>query len=260
MSDFYNEVEEGLRADRYREGFRRGWPILAGIALLLVLAVAAFWGWREYRERGAARASESYQQGLDQAARNNRAGAATAFGQAADAGSPGYRALALMHDAAQRLERNDMAGALAAYDRAADAGGSPMIADAAALQAAFVAMDSGAATADVESRLTPLTEEGRPYRPLAREARAYLMLSSGRAPQARRELVVLSLSEESPESLRTRAQAAIQLIDTGGAPAVAGIAQAARSLPPPPPIATNPLPPALPPVSTQPNAPAGTAP
>ncbi len=243
MSDVFDEVEESLRAERYRSAFSRAWPWLAGLLVLGVLIFAAWWGWREYQARAGFRASAVYQQGVEAAGRNDRTAALRAFTEAGEAGSPGYRALALMQQAALRTAQNDAAGALRLYDEAAEAAGSPLIADVAALQAAFVAMDQGAALPALEERLRPLASEGRPYRVLAREALATAMAANGRTVEARREFVVLSLLEDAPETLRARAQAAIQLIDSNGAAAVGPIAAAARSLPVEAPAAVSPLPP-----------------
>lgn len=255
MSDVFDEVEESLRAERYKSVFARAWPWLAGLLILGVLAFAAWWGWREYQTRAGFRASASYQQGVEAAGRNDRPAALRAFNEAADAGSPGYRALALMQQAALRTAQNDGAGALRLYDEAADAAPSPLVADIAALQAAFVAMDQGAALPALEERLRPLTLEGRPYRVLAREAMATAMAAGGRTAEARREFVVLSLLEDAPETLRARAQAAIQLIDSNSAASIAPIAAAARSLPAASPVAVSPLPPvAAPPAQTPPSA------
>lgn len=254
MSDVFDEVEESLRAERYKSAFARAWPWLLGLLVVLALAFAAWWGWREYRGRAGGQASLAYQQGMDAGGRRDLTAARTAFARAADAGSPGYRALALMHQGALERSENDTASALRLFDEAAEAAPTDMLKDGAALQAAFVVMDT-APLAEVEARLRPLTAEGRPYRVLAREALAVALMANGRPADARREFVVLSLLEEAPETLRARASGYIQLIDSGAAAAVTQVARASAALPrPAAPSATGPLPPALPPV-TAPQAP-----
>jgi hypothetical protein len=56
-------------------------------------------------------------------------------------------------------------------------------------------------------------------------------LQAGRAKDARGDFVALSLGLDAPEDVRARAQAAIQMIDSGTAAKLPGIAKAAAALP-----------------------------
>jgi hypothetical protein len=80
--------------------------------------------------------------------------------------------------------------------------------------------------------LTPLLQDGRPYRIQAREALAFAKLTAGDLKGARGDFVIISGMLDAPEGARDRAKAAIGLIDSGSAKALASTARAAAALPP----------------------------
>ena len=102
-----------------------------------------------------------------------------------------------------------------------------MIGDAARLKSAFALIDT-APLKDLEGRLKPLMEEGRPYRVQAREALAFARLKAGDTAGARGDFVVLSQLLDASQGAQARAQAAIGLIDSGSAKAVPGVVKQPR--------------------------------
>jgi hypothetical protein len=86
---------------------------------------------------------------------------------------------------------------------------------------------------DVEGRLKPLMEEGRPYRVQAREALAFAKLRAGDLTGARGDFVLISQSLDAAQGAQARAQAAIGMIDSGSAKQVAAVTKQAAALPPP---------------------------
>jgi hypothetical protein len=102
-------------------------------------------------------------------------------------------------------------------------------------------------------------EDGRPYRLEAREALAFAKLLAGNTAGARGDFVVLGQSLGAAESVQTRAQAAISLIDSGSMKALPAIVKAAAAAPPPVVIAPGAEVPGGPPMPqpqpTQPGAP-----
>jgi hypothetical protein len=140
-----------------------------------------------------------------------------------------------MQQGAVRIAQGKPKEAAALFDQAAAAAPDEIIGDAARLKSAFALMDS-APYKEMESRLLPLTQAGRPYLVEAREALAFAKLAAGDLTGARIDFVVISLLPDASESAQGRAEAAKQLIDSGSAkvvPAVVKAASAAR-----PPIAT----------------------
>jgi hypothetical protein len=241
--DVFEEVEEQIRSDRYKAFALKVLPWIAAAVLLVVLAVAGFWGYRSYNERQAAQASEQYAAAMEAFQRGDRAGAQRLWGQIAESGAKGYRSLALNH-LGGLVSDNRTAEAVKFFDQAAEAAPSNIVGDLARLKSAFALLDT-APYKDLEARLSPLTEEGRPYRVEAREALAFAKLMAGNTAGARGDFVVNSLSADAGEGARQRAQAAIAMIDSGAAKAVAGAAKAAAALPPPIQLPAGALPPAL---------------
>ena len=234
MVDVFDEVEEQLRAERYRTLALKSVPFVAAAAAAVVIGVGGYWGWNSYQTNQANKASEGYQAAIETA---QKQGPAKAFGQfkaVADGGAKGYKALALLQMGDIRLEENKTKEAVAYFDEAAKAAPNPVLGDLARLKSAFALMDT-ASYKDIESRLTPLVGEKSPYRVYAKEALAFAKLQAGDLAGARGDFVVLSSSlDNTSDEVRQRAQAAMQLIDSGSAKELAAAVKAAASLPAPP--------------------------
>ena len=239
MSDLFEEVEEQLRSDRYRTFARKVLPWLLGLVVVALVAAVGWWGWSHFREQAISKASEQYAAGLSAMEQGNSAQAVKIFTEVSKSQAKGYKTLALIQLGGFRLQQKDAAGAVKLFDEAAAAAPGPVLADAARLKSAFALLDTAPAK-DVEARLTPLLADGRPYRVQAREALAFTKLNAGDLAGARGDFVVISGMLDAPEGARARAKAAIGLIDSGSAKAVAQTARAAAALPP------TAVPPALP--------------
>ena len=231
MSDFFNEVEEDLRADQVRTLTRKYTPHAIATVLVIVVAVGAWWGYSVWRDKAQAHASEAYDRGLKAMQNGDRGGASTAFAEAGKAGSPAYKALALMEQGAIDIDQDHMDAALKDFDDAAKASNSPIIQDAARLKAAFLVMDK-ASYVDIEKRLKPLTEKGRPFIPTAKEALAFAKLMNGDPKGARSDFQSLTLMLDAPQDISERAKAAVKLIDDGQADQLKAIVKAQAALPP----------------------------
>jgi hypothetical protein len=232
VTDVFEEVEEQLRSDRYRQLARRALPWVLGLAAVALIATLAYWGWDYYRSQTVAKASEQYAAAVEAIQAGDTAKAKTLWTEASKSSAGGYKALSLMHLGALELEQNKVKEAVALWDRAAEAAPDPLIGDAARLKSAFALLDT-APYAELEGRLKPMTEEGRPYRTQAREALAFAKLAAGNLTGARSDFLVLSQVLDAGESTRFRAQAALGVIDSGSAKAAPAIAKAAATMLPP---------------------------
>jgi hypothetical protein len=233
LVDVFDEVESELRSERYTQLFRRLIPWIVAGAIAGVLVVAGVFGWQTYRESVANKASDAYASGLKSLQMGDSEGAFRQFGQV-PATAKGYRSLALMQQGGIRLAAGDSKQAVALFDQAADVapGGEVglFLADAARLKSAFALMDQGSYP-EIEKRLKPLTEEKRPYRSEAREALALAKLQAGKTKEARQDLIVLSLANDAPDSLKGRARTTAQMIDAGLLNNVGEIVKAASAVP-----------------------------
>jgi hypothetical protein len=232
VTDLFEEVEEQLRSDRYKQLARKALPWVLGGAAVALVAVLAYWGWDTWRTRQTDRASEQYAEAMETFMAGDRAAAKRLWTDVSKSGSPAYKSMALMHLAADAERARDTAGAVKLYDQAADTAPDALIGDAARLKSAFALLDT-APLKDLEARLKPLMEEGRPYRTQAREALAFTKLKAGDLAGARGDFLLLSQSLDAPQGAQARASAAVGLIDSGSAKAVPSVVQAARALPPP---------------------------
>ncbi|NEX91284.1 tetratricopeptide repeat protein [Caulobacter sp. 17J65-9] len=232
MVDVFEEVEDEMRAHKWRTLARRYLPWVGGAAAALVIGVGGTYGWSAWQESRAGKASVAYDRGLKALQTGDRAGADAAFAEAGKLGTRGYRTLALMQQGHILVGQDKSDEAVKLFDEAAKVAPSPILGDNASLKAAFALMDK-ASYEEMEKRLTPLTEDGRPYRATAKEALAMAKIQAGKVKEARGDFVVLSLLSDAPEGVRARAQAAIQMIDSGTAAKLPALAKAAAELPKP---------------------------
>ena len=232
MTDLFDEVEENLRSERYRDLAKKALPWLLGFAAIALVATLAYWGWDYYRRQTIEQASQQYAAAVEALQAGDEAKARQLWTDVSKLSAGGYKSLALMHLGALELEKEKVKEAVALWDQAAAAAPDEMIGDIARLKSAFALLDT-APYAELEGRLKPMTEEGRPYRVQAREALAFAKLAAGNTAGARSDFVVLSQMLDAGEGVRFRAQAAIGVIDSGSAKAVPAIARAAASMPPP---------------------------
>lgn len=215
---------------------RRWLPVVGGVLAVALAIALAWWGWDSWQTSKANQGSVAYDRGMEALQAGNAAGADTAFAEAAKVGNGAYKSLALTQQAGLALQRNNKAEAIRLLDEAAKASRDPLLSDQATLKAAWLVMEGridAAKLTEIQTRLTPLMEEGRPLRPFAQETLALAQLQMGQIQPARATFVQLQLGQEVPEQVRQRAQAAIDTIDSGIAPALPQIVGAMDALPAP---------------------------
>jgi hypothetical protein len=231
VTDVFEQVEEEIRSERLKRLARTWLPVVGGVLLVALVAALAWWGWQSYQTSQAGKASVAYQRGLEALVAGDAAGAESGFAEAERAGNGAYKSMALQHRAGIAVTANRIPDAIALLDQAARASSDPILADPARLKAAMLLMDT-APLPELETRLEPLTEEGRPMRPFAQEALGLARLQHNKPVEARELFVLLTLGQDVPDSLRQRAQAAIGMIDSNTVAGLAAIV-AAQSITPP---------------------------
>jgi hypothetical protein len=235
LSDLFEEVEEQLRSDRYRALARKGAPWVLALAAAALVVALGIWGWRQYQQQTADKASEEYSAGLAAFAQGDQTAAQRLWGEVAKSPAKAYASLALMQLGGVKIasgKPDDVKAAVALFDQAAAVAPDDVLGDAARLKSAFAILDT-APFSQMEGRLAPLMKDGHPYRVQAREALAFAKLMKGDTAGARADFVVITGTLDAPEGARQRAQAAMGLIDTGSAKSVPAAVKAALSLPPP---------------------------
>ncbi len=212
MVDIFDEVEEELRAEQAQRLLKRYGGLIVALCLLVIAAVGGYEAWRWWQARQDAQAAVQYLT-ADSLAETPNASAATrtsavAMFEAVAARAPeGYRTLARLHAAALKADAGDLAGAAALWDQVAgDSAADPLLRDLASLLWVQRQLDH-ADPAMLTARLTPLTQPGNIWRPLAQEQLALLDLRQGHDAAAKTALQKLADDVTAPTGVRERATA-----------------------------------------------------
>ncbi len=233
MVDVFEEVEEELRAARYTNLVRKGWPYAAGAVVLALLVTLGVWGFGQHQKSEQAKASIAYDQALQALSANDVNGADAKFAALSASAPAGYRTLALMQQAGVRVVKDKPEEAARLLDQAAKAAPDVILGDIARYKAALILMDTHP-LADIEQRLKPLTDDKRPLHLMAREALANARLQAGKGQDALTDFQILALSQDVSDATRARANAAMALIRSGAAASLpAAVKAKPADLPPP---------------------------
>jgi hypothetical protein len=208
VADIFDEVQEDLRAERAKRLLNRYGGLLAGAALLAVVAVAGIQGWRWWQDRAALAAAQGYLAAARAASEpgTDAAAAAGRFAAVAAEAPAGYRVLARLRAAALRAEAGERDAALAEWDAIArDGAAEAPYRDLAAVLWGMHALEKDDAAASVEARMAPLAEGDGPFRASAAEIRALAALKRGETEAARRGFAALANDGAAPPGVRERA-------------------------------------------------------
>ncbi len=195
---FIDEVTEEVRRDRLFRLFRKyGW-----IGVVIILGLVGGTAWTEWsKNRDAARAQafgDGVIDALDQGAPEDRREALAAV--PSDAEQTALLNLILATDPDE-----DKTATLAALEKvAADATLAPAYRDLAVLRQVLVA-GTDMPLADRRTALQGIAGAGQPYRALAEEQLAYLLIEEGKPDEAITALSTLVQDQEASGALRGRA-------------------------------------------------------
>lgn len=195
---FIDEVTEEVRRDKLYAMFRKyGW-----IGVVIVLGIVGGTAWNEWQQaREAARAQafgDAVLDSLDLGATEERMAALKDV--PATGAQAGLLGLMLSTD-----PEADKPAALAALDGVvADQTLSPLYRDLAVLRRVIVA-GADSPVADRRAALEGIAAAGSPYRVLAQEQLALLLIEEGKADEAITLLTTLLSDQEATQGLRTRA-------------------------------------------------------
>ncbi|HEX7760413.1 MAG TPA: tetratricopeptide repeat protein [Caulobacteraceae bacterium] len=232
MVDFIEEVEEQLRADRYKVMARRTLPWFLAALAAVVIGWLGAWGYQTWRDQNIGKASAAYEKALTTLIQGDETGAYAAFDPIAKTGPAAYKTLALIQQGNIRLSADKADEAAALYDAAAKTAPNAILGDEARLKAALALLDT-APYAQTETRLKILIGPKKPFNLQAREALAFAKMEAGKTAEAKTDFSALTLTLGVTDSMRAQAQAAIAVIDSGQAKVAVDVAKLAATLPPP---------------------------
>ncbi len=178
QENLIREVDEELRRDRMRELWRRYAPLVIGVAIAVVLAVAANELWSWYQNSNAASSSDRLYAALDAAEAGDIAGAQAALTEVVATGSGNYPLLARFKQAALLAQQGNSAEAVTAYDALANSAPDARVRELALVLGALAMVDTGT-LADVEGRVGSLNTPESPLRNAAREALGLAQFRAG---------------------------------------------------------------------------------
>lgn len=196
---FIDEVTEEVRRDRLFALFRKyGW-----IGVVLVLGIVGGAGWTEWQRAQAEAKAEAFGDAvldaLDLGAPEDRVAALGAI--ATDGAQASVLQLLLASDPV-----GDRAATLVALEALANDASQPAsYRDLAVLRRVIVA-GADLSLADRRAALDPIAAPGRPYRTMALEQMAYLLVEENRTDEAIAALTALLTDQEAPGGVRSRAQ------------------------------------------------------
>jgi hypothetical protein len=208
--DVFREVDEEVRREQLMRLWERYQYLIIGVVLLVIVGVG---GWRFY-EWNLTRQSEVIGTRFDEAIELADAGkheeAEKAFAQIAIDGTPAYRQLARLRQAAV-VAQTDPKVATELYKQiSADGNVEQVLRDLASLRAAALLIDQGSYI-DARKLLEPLAQPGREFRHAARELLALNAWKAGDRPGAMKWYAAILTDPEAPASSRSRVEMLIAL-------------------------------------------------
>jgi hypothetical protein len=210
--DFFREVDEAVRQDRYKELWDHYGLYALAVAVLIVAGVAGFKGWSYWREHQAQEAGTEFSQALAALDGGEAAKARETLDSLAATGPRGYRVLARFQLANAEAQAGNIDKAVADYDAlATDADTDTILKGLATIQAATLRLDT-ADFAEMERRLKGLIDQGSPWRYSARELLGLSAYRLNNMPEAEKQFSALIADQGTPSNLRERADLMLALI------------------------------------------------
>src|SRR5262245_25722824 len=203
MSDIFHEVDEAVRREKLQKLRQRYGNFVIAAAVLVVAAVGEWRGYEWWEAKKAAEAGAAFDAAVELSDQGKSAEAEAAFAKLAGEGTPGYRVLARLREAAV-LAKRDPKAAVAAYDAIAnDSSAGAIFQQLAGVRAGILLVDS-APLSDINRRLEPLAGADGIFRHTAREVLALAAWKAGDGAAAKKWFDTIAGDAATPQSLRGR--------------------------------------------------------
>ncbi len=204
MGDIFREIDEELRQEKAQKIWRAYGKYIIGGVVAIVIAVAGYSGWRQYLESRNLEAGAKFAAAKALLAEGKTEDAAALFAALARESDTTYGTLSRFHEAALMISAGDRAGAVATFRALSnDQGLDRTMRELATILAAL--NSTGAAGAEVVAELTPLAEDGSPWRHTALEILGLTARSRGEIEEARGHFQRIVDDVEAPTNVRSRA-------------------------------------------------------
>lgn len=207
MSDqaAFQEVDDAVRQDDLKAWWARWGTYVVAAAVLVVVAVTAAVGWRQYDSSRRAAAGAAYSAAIAKIGPDTKAARSELEQQAANAPEP-YRSLAALA-AAQLLDTPDqqIAALIALAPKL-----TPEMSDLALAMAGYRSVDPGKLDA-MAGQFEAMTGPERPFRASARELQALALVKKGDIKGARAIWDEIAKSNDNPPGAAQRAAAMLTI-------------------------------------------------
>jgi hypothetical protein len=209
--DIFQEIDEEVRREQLRKLWDRYGVFAIAGAVAVVLAVAGWRGYEWWVLKRAAQFGDDFVAASQLAQQGKHAEAEAAYARLASEGTPGYRLLGRLNEAAERVA-TDPKAAVDIYDGiSADRSVAQPLRDLAAIRAGLLLVDT-APLSEMTSRLEPLAGPVGTYRHTARELLALSAWHGGDLPTARHWIDMIMADTDAPASLRARMEVLMALV------------------------------------------------
>lgn len=212
MSDIFREVDEEIRKEDYAALWKRYGPLVIGAAVLLVLAVAGFQGWKAYQRDQALEASARYAEAVDRIG-NDRDAALTALEEIADPTAEGYGLLAAFRRAELLAGKGDTDAAVAIWDRIAASAEPPQAFRAMATILSVLHRMDGGDPDMLSQRLERIAQSNQPFRATALELQGLLAHRQGETARAVELFTRIADAPDVPAAQRQRATQMLAVLE-----------------------------------------------
>jgi hypothetical protein len=206
VSELFDEVDEDVRRDQLKQLWDRYSIYIVAGALLIIAAVGGWRGYQYLEGKKATEAGAAFDKAVELSEQNKHPEAEAAFTNLAANAPSGYRVLARLRAAAEAANRDPRAAAKLYDDISADRSVGAPERDLAKVRAAGLLLE----TSSYPNMLQRLESATVPEATFRHTARELLALSAWRANDmaaARRWLDLIANDDETPPSLRSRAEA-----------------------------------------------------
>lgn len=213
---FIREVNEELRSDRFRNVWSRFGKIAIGVAVLIVVATAAYRGYEYWETHNASASGDRFLAALSLAAEDKHDEALAAFQALEEDGSGSYPVLAQMRAAAVLAQKGDTPAAIAAYGEVAGNNAAPeAMRDVARLRSAWLLIDTGTYE-QVSAEAEVLTTGTHALRNSAREALGLAAYKADDIVRAKEWFQAIADDAAAPRNVANRAQIMLDTIAASG--------------------------------------------
>lgn len=212
MSEIFREIDEELRQDKLKEQWAKYGRYVIVVAVLVVGGVGGYKGWQYYELQQREKAAAMYAEAIDLAGQQNLSEAAARLGQLANEGGTGYRIVGTLQQAALLVQAGDHDNAAVIYEKLAADTSIPEYYQELALVLMAMQQADDADPQPLIDRLSPLAEDGKPWRNTARELIASLYLRQNDTGAARKELSAIADDLDAPPTARARAAELLQTL------------------------------------------------